>query len=154
MDFSRVDDEWQCVNRACALKRHVCHCAQVTPGAGTEKPFPFLSSSCVPRVGARARAESSAGSNRCREESLLLVTLQQLLVEEQVCLRVEYPWLWYRLNGGVTDVHPLALGAAADVPRTWNTHGLLISRHTEEMLLTELSENLQKTWQTFVKCFL
>lgn len=63
--------------------------------------------------------KSKTKENRGVGGKCLVVTLQHFLVEEQVCLRVEYSWLWYRLNRGVTDVHPLALGAAAGIPRTW-----------------------------------
>lgn len=51
--------------------------------------------------------------------------LEDFLIEEQICLRVEYPWLWYHLNCGIADIHPLALGAAAGVPRTWQVLVLL-----------------------------
>lgn len=106
-----------------AFKRHR-HCSRVTQGvegAGVAaKPFPFFfPPSCAQARGARVRAESNGGSDGWREkETRPLASLQQLLVEEQVCLRVQHPRLGHRLNGGVADVHPLALGAAADVPCT------------------------------------
>lgn len=84
----------------------------------------FLPSTCSQTVWGVLQACTKKTNNTKQNgdlggKILLLVTLQQFLVEEQVCLRVEYPWFWYRLNSGITDVHPLALEAAAGVPRSW-----------------------------------
>lgn len=88
--------------------------------------FPFLSSSTSAVRGVVHFVPKTIGSKTVVQYKTLLVRLQQFLVEEQVCLRVEYPWLWYCMDSSITDVDPLALGTAAGVPRTWN-----IKTHSE-----------------------